>query len=151
MKSSKQKKFIIYIGNNSISTNLVCAFNTPQIYLNLHFLAMLKSLAMYLNRTLCKQAVGPLIRHCILWHLIWGCSVCLCPTKRTLCLYGLMLHICCRFKHILRYVYADDRKHIYCNFIQQRDLYKNQSVAHFYICAYLCRIVLGFVFVITPL
>ena len=32
-----------------------------------------------------------LIRCSILWHLIWVCTVCLCPTKRTLGLYGLIV------------------------------------------------------------
>ena len=39
--------------------------------------------------TFCKQIVESLIRWCVLSHLIWFCTVCLCPTKRTLCLYGL--------------------------------------------------------------
>ena len=36
-----------------------------------------------------------LIRRGILWRLIWVCTVCLCPTKRTLDLYmyGLRLRI----------------------------------------------------------
>ena len=41
------------------------------------------------NRAYCKQTVGTLIRRCILLHLIWVCTVCLCPTKRMLGLYGL--------------------------------------------------------------
>ena len=40
-------------------------------------------------RTLCEQTVETLIRHPIMRHLIWVCPVCLCPTKRTLGLYGL--------------------------------------------------------------
>ena len=31
-----------------------------------------------------------LIRHLVLRRLIWVCAVCLCPTKRTLGLYGLI-------------------------------------------------------------
>ena len=31
---------------------------------------------------LCKQTVETLIRHQILWHLIWVCTICLCPTKK---------------------------------------------------------------------
>ena len=38
-----------------------------------------------------KQTVGTLISSHILWHLIWVCTVCLCPAKRTLNLYGLIL------------------------------------------------------------
>ena len=36
------------------------------------------------NRIFFKQTVEILIRHRILWRLIWFCTVCLCPTKRTL-------------------------------------------------------------------
>ena len=36
----------------------------------------------------CKQTVETLIRCHIMWHLIWVCAVCLCPTKQTLGLYG---------------------------------------------------------------
>ena len=32
-----------------------------------------------------------MVRRHVLRHLIWVCSVCLCPTKRTLGLYGLSL------------------------------------------------------------
>ena len=32
-----------------------------------------------------------MIRRRILWRLIWVCTVCLCPTKRTLGLYGLKI------------------------------------------------------------
>ena len=42
-----------------------------------------------LNRTFCKQTVVTLIRRHILWRLIWVCTGCQCPTKRTLGLYGL--------------------------------------------------------------
>ena len=39
------------------------------------------------DRSFCKQSVETLIR---MWHPIWVCTVCLCPTKRTLRqLYGL--------------------------------------------------------------
>ena len=37
----------------------------------------------------CKQTVETLIRRHVLRLLIWLCTVCLCPTKRTLGLYGL--------------------------------------------------------------
>ena len=43
--------------------------------------------------TTCKQAVETLIRHRVLWRLIWVCSVCLCTTKKTICLYGLNTHV----------------------------------------------------------
>ena len=42
-----------------------------------------------LNRTSCKQTVESLMRHCSLWCLILVCTICLCPTKRKLGLYGL--------------------------------------------------------------
>ena len=41
------------------------------------------------NRTFYKQIVETLVRRRVLWRLIWICTVCLCPTKRTLGLYGL--------------------------------------------------------------
>ena len=31
------------------------------------------------------------------WHLVWVCSVCLCPTKRTICLCGLIV---CLFEFV---------------------------------------------------
>ena len=40
------------------------------------------------NRKLCKQTVETLIRRRILWRLIWVCTICLCPTKMTLGIYG---------------------------------------------------------------
>ena len=53
------------------------------------------------NRTSCKQTVEKLIRHCRMWCLILACTICLCPTKRTLVLYVLntfvvyVTHISC--------------------------------------------------------
>ena len=38
------------------------------------------------NRLFCKQTVETLIRCGVLLHLIWVCTVLLCPTKRTLAL-----------------------------------------------------------------
>ena len=43
----------------------------------------------YFNKTFCKQTVKILIRHRIMRCLIWVCTVCLCPIKRTLGIYGL--------------------------------------------------------------
>ena len=43
----------------------------------------------YFNRTYCKQTVESLIRRRVLWCLIWVWTVCLCPTKSRLDLYGL--------------------------------------------------------------
>ena len=47
----------------------------------------------YLNETFGKQTVsvsGNPIRWRVLQRLIWVCTVCLCSTKKTLGLYGLM-------------------------------------------------------------
>ena len=41
------------------------------------------------KRIICRQTVENLIQRHIMWRLIWICSVCLCPTKRTLGLCGL--------------------------------------------------------------
>ena len=41
------------------------------------------------DRTFCKQAVETLIRHSVLWRVIWVCTDFLCPTKRMLGLCGL--------------------------------------------------------------
>ena len=42
------------------------------------------------DRIFCKQKAKSLIRRRVLRRLIWFCTVCLCPIKRTLGLYGLM-------------------------------------------------------------
>ena len=44
----------------------------------------------WFDRTFCKQTVETLIRRHIMWLHIWVCSVCLCPTKRTLGFNGLI-------------------------------------------------------------
>ena len=41
------------------------------------------------NRTFCKQTVETLIRRRVLRRPIFVCTVCICPTKRMLGLYGL--------------------------------------------------------------
>ena len=41
------------------------------------------------HRIFCKQTVETLIRRRVMRRMVWVCIVCLCPTKRTLCLYGL--------------------------------------------------------------
>ena len=41
------------------------------------------------TKTFFKQTVEILIRCCILQHLIWVCTICLCTIKRMLGLYGL--------------------------------------------------------------
>ena len=47
------------------------------------------------NRMLCKQTVKTLIRRRVLRRLIWVGTVCLCPTKKTLGLYGLSVYTIC--------------------------------------------------------
>ena len=42
-----------------------------------------------LKSTFCAQAVKNLIKHHVLLHLIWFCTVCQCPLKRMLGLNGL--------------------------------------------------------------
>ena len=48
-----------------------------------------------LKRNFCKQTAENLIRRSVLWRLICFCTVCRCPIKRTLCLYGLIAYINC--------------------------------------------------------
>ena len=43
-----------------------------------------------LDRTICKQTVETLIGRRVMRRLVWVCTVCLRPTKRTLGLYGLI-------------------------------------------------------------
>ena len=49
------------------------------------------------HRKFCKQTVETLIRRHVLRCLIWVCTVCICPTKRMLGLYGLRISLI-RFK-----------------------------------------------------
>ena len=51
------------------------------------------------NRKLCKQTVETLIRSRILWRLIWVCTFCLYPAKRTLVIYGFK---CNYFAYLIR-------------------------------------------------
>ena len=52
---------------------------------------MVFSFLFKIKQNYCKQIVETLIRHCVVRHLIWACTVCLCPTKRRLGLYGLKI------------------------------------------------------------
>ena len=54
------------------------------------------------NRTFCKQTAETLIRRRVLRRLILVCTVCLCPTKRTLGLYGLK-----KESHVIHYTYQN--------------------------------------------
>ena len=47
----------------------------------------------YFNRTFCKPTVKILSRHLIIRHLIWVYTVCPCPIKSILGLYGLSCHM----------------------------------------------------------
>ena len=64
------------------------------------------------DRLFCKQTVETLIRSRRLRRLIWVCTVCRCPTKRTLGLYGLIIvrfgsDVFNRFRISLRSVLLD--------------------------------------------
>ena len=49
------------------------------------------------DRKLCKQKVETPISRRVLQRLIWVCTVSLCPTKRTLGLYGLKVSHCLQY------------------------------------------------------
>ena len=66
-----------------------------------HFYSNCNSLRIFCLRKQWRQ-----IRFHILRHLIWDCTVCLCPTKRMLGLYGLWKRILSQFKHKI-YAYLD--------------------------------------------
>ena len=52
------------------------------------------------NTKLCKQTVETMIRHHVrLRRLIWVCTICLCPRKRMLGIYGLK---CNYFAYLVR-------------------------------------------------
>ena len=57
------------------------------------------------KRNLCKQTVENLIRRRVLRRLIWFCTVCQSPTKRTLGLYGFNTYTC---MSIFAYFYYTD-------------------------------------------
>ena len=62
-------------------------------------------------RTSCKLTINVLIRQHIMRYLIWVCPVgpvCLCPVKRTLCLYGLTINLFvrCNIVHSEKYFYS---------------------------------------------
>ena len=59
------------------------------------------------DRTFCKQTVETLIRRRVLRRLIWVCTVCLCPTKRTLVLYGVN-----SIGHFLEILYLPILRHL---------------------------------------
>ena len=48
------------------------------------------------DSTFSEQTVETLIRRRVLRRLIWVSAICLCPTKRTLGLYGLNMRPCLR-------------------------------------------------------
>ena len=53
------------------------------------------------DRKSCKQTMENLIRHYSLCRLILACTICLCPTKRMLALFGLIFFYCIRYSHQL--------------------------------------------------
>ena len=52
--------------------------------------------------TSCKQTVKILIRHRIMWCLIWTCTVCLCPIKRM-----FIFHQYCIFSSRIYHLFSD--------------------------------------------
>ena len=54
------------------------------------------------DRIFCKQTVETLIRRRVMRRLVWVCTVCLCPTKRALGLYGLT--------HIASFLWDTDKQ-----------------------------------------
>ena len=50
-----------------------------------------------LKETSFSKTLENLIKRRILRRLVWFCTVCRCPTKRTLGLFGLTLHIVVEF------------------------------------------------------
>ena len=55
------------------------------------------------NKAFYKQKVETHIRRRILRRLIWVCTVCLCPTKRTLGLYGFSINSLDIWKEIVHF------------------------------------------------
>ena len=55
---------------------------------NLRLLGGLFILFSNFNRRICKRTVKFLIRHRVMRCLIWICTVCIFPIKRTIGLYG---------------------------------------------------------------
>ena len=55
------------------------------------------------NRIFYKKTMETLIRRCVLQRLVWVCTVCLCPIKRSLSLYGFALFIQGTHKPVLWY------------------------------------------------
>ena len=52
------------------------------------------------DRTFYKQTVEILIKRRVSRRLIWVCTVCLCPSKRTLGLYVLIKHLAIGIVHV---------------------------------------------------
>ena len=74
-------------------------------YQLLHSISVLRDVRWYFhlyssfNTKLCKQTGETLIRRRILWHLIWICTIYLCPAERKLRIYGLK---CNYFAYLIR-------------------------------------------------
>ena len=56
-----------------------------------------------INRMFGKQTVEILVRYRVLWRLIWVCTVCLCPTKRTLGLQPCNYHVSNSIVHEIKF------------------------------------------------
>ena len=69
--------------------DLPTIINWTNPFPNLGVLSAIFHLCSNFDRIFCKQTVETLIRHRVLRRLTWVCTICLCPTKRTLGLYGL--------------------------------------------------------------
>ena len=73
------------------------------------------------NRTFCKQIVETLIRPHILWCLIWVFTICLCPKKKMLGLYGLKFYF-----HFMMQIINSANWVIFYAFLWSADFFSNQ-------------------------
>ena len=87
-------KFIAsnYIEGRIQSSRLAYLFQSDEpFFLILGLLGGVLQFYSNFKRNHCLQTVKNLIRRRVLRRLNWFCTVCRCPTKRTLGLYGLMI------------------------------------------------------------
>ena len=88
----KQTKYMI---NVTISLTLLSRMKLPtfikwtSLFSSSGLLGVVFHSYLNFDGTSCKHTVENLIRHCSLWCLIFACTICRCPTKRTLVKYGL--------------------------------------------------------------
>ena len=85
--------FIVNVVWLSLTMSRICLQFVIEVFPDhTHLLLLLSGIFHFysnLNRNLCKQTVETLIRHSRMGRLVWVCTTCLCPTKRSLGLYGL--------------------------------------------------------------